>query len=118
MPKIRLKAGLPSGESNGLVHHAASFIDDPDALRLALVLLDTKAMVEDRDDGDTTALVRVRRIELISDTGDVRELQRIMLRANESRTGKAMLPFETEKAIDDVFADFAAEGRPADDDDK
>jgi hypothetical protein len=116
MARIRLKAGLPNGEANGLTHHASAFIDDPDTLRLALVLLDTKAMTEDRDDGDTTALARVRRIELITEAGDVAALQRIMLRANEARTGRAMLPFETEKAIDDLFADFAAEAHRDDDD--
>lgn len=118
MPRIRLKSGLPAGEANGLTHHAPSFLDDPDTLRLALVLLDTKAMTEDRDDGDTTALVRVRRIEIISSKDDVTALQRIMLRANEERTGKTMLPFDTEKAIDEVFSDFAAEGYKPDDDDK
>lgn len=116
MPKIKLKAGLPNGDANGLIHHANLFIDDPDAARLALCLVGTKSTTEDRDDGDITALVRVLRIELVTDKGDVTQLQRIMLRANEARTGKTMLPFDTEKAIQDVFADFAAE-QPSDDDD-
>lgn len=110
---IKLKAGLPNGEANGLLHHANLFIDDPDGMRLALCLLGTKSTTEDRDTAEVTALVRVLRIELVTDTGDIKELQRIMLRANEARTGRTMLPFDTEKAIDDVFADFA---RQPDDD--
>jgi hypothetical protein len=109
MANIRLKAGLPNGEANGLRDMADKFVDEPDDMKLALVLLDTKAVTEDRDAGDTTALARVRRIELITRTDDVKELQRIMLRANEERTGKAVLPFDTEKTIDALFADFAAE---------
>jgi hypothetical protein len=114
MSNIRLKAGLPNGEANGLRDVADQFIDNPDDMKLALVLLDTKAVTEDRDAGDTTALARVRRIEVISRPDDVKELQRIMLRANEERTGKAVLPFDTEKSIDAVFSQFADEA-PTDD---
>jgi hypothetical protein len=107
--KVKLRAGLPDGEANGLTVEAGQFAEDPDTLRVAVVLLGTKAITEDRDTHDVTATVRVRRVEVIKRGDDVTALQRIMLRAHEERTGKTVLPLEMEGAVEEVFATWSAQ---------
>jgi len=116
MTKLQLLAKLPAGDANGLLPHADEFIDDPGKLRLAVAVLKRKRRTDDDDDLDVTAVVRIVRIEIVARKDDVEALQRIMLRANEDATGQPVLPYETEKAIQDVFRDFVAE--PAKDDDE
>lgn len=113
MGRVKLKAGLPVGDANGLLHHADAFIDDPERLRVAVVVLDTKSTTEDRDIADITATVRVRRIEVITDPADVEKAQHIALAANEGRTGKSPLPGIDGQAAGDItigqlFADWAS----------
>lgn len=112
MTKVQLMAKLPPGEANGLAAHADEFIDDPGKLQLALAVLTRKRRVDDDDNLDVTAVIRIVRIEIVDRKDDVEALQRIMLRANEERTGQMVLPYETEKAIKDVFADFIADAVP------
>lgn len=112
MGRIKLKAGLPVGDANGLLHHADAFIDDPETLRVAVVVLDTKSTTEDRDIADITAMVRVRRIEVITDPGHVEQVQEIALAANEGRTGKTPIPGldsgdTGDLTIGQMFADWA-----------
>lgn len=111
MSKVKLKATLPVGEANGLMAFADQFIDEPSKLRVAVVVLDTKATTEDRDAGEVTATVRVRRIEVISDPTDIKTVQEIALSASEQRTGKTVLPFDTDEQastpIGQLFADWA-----------
>jgi hypothetical protein len=109
MTKVQLMAKLPVGDANGLAPHADEFIDDPGKMRLALAVITRKRRLDDDDDLEVTAIVRILRIEIIERPEDVQELQRIMLRANEERSGQPMLPYETEKAINEAFKDFVAE---------
>lgn len=116
MTKLQMLAKLPVGDANGLAPHADEFIDDPGKMRLALAVVKRKRRVDDDDDLDVTALVRIVRIELITRKDDIEALQRIMLRANEQRDGQPMLPYETEKAVNDAFRDFIAEVETTDHD--
>jgi hypothetical protein len=110
MPKVKLRAtSLPSGDGDGLTYHAPAFVNEPSELRLILALVDTRQIVRDVLDGEQTAIVRIRRIEVVADVEDRREVQRIMLRANERRKGGTVLPLDMEAEIESAFATFAAE---------
>ena len=116
MPKVKLRAtSLPSGDGDGLSYHAADFVNDPTSFRLILALVDTKQIVRDIIDGEQTAIVRIRRVEVVADVEDRREVQRIMLRANERRKGGTVLPLDMEAEIESVFATFAEAAEPDDD---
>ena len=113
MPKVKLRAtSLPSGDGDGLTYHAPAFCNDPGTLRLVLALVDTKQILLDVSDGEQTAIVRIRRIEVVADEEDRREVQRIMLRANERRKGGTVLPLDMEDEIESAFASFAEEVDP------
>lgn len=116
MTKIQLLAKLPTGDANGLLPHADEFIDDPGKLRLAIAVIKRKRRTDDDDDLNITAVVRILRIEIVQRPDDVEVIQRIMLRANEDATGQPVLPYETERAIHDVFRDFVAEVDTSNDD--
>lgn len=106
MPKIKLRAGLPVGDANGLTHHAPRIVESPKAYRVAIVVLKGKQNVDDFDDLDVTTILRMLRIELVTDKGDAEVLQRLMMRATEQRTGKAMLPFESEQDLESSFTEY------------
>lgn len=105
--KIKLAAGLPDGEANGLKAAVDLFLDDPAGARIGIVVFDTKGTAEDFDDGVVTATARVRRVEIITDTDDAQAAKRLMMRANEQRTGQTVLPLDLEADVDAVFASFA-----------
>jgi hypothetical protein len=104
--QVQLRAGLPQGEANGLKSATSEFVDKEDP-RLVLALVSPSKYVTDADTGEETVQLKVRRVELVVDGDDVEQLQRIMLRAHERRTGQTMLPFDTEQAIEQAFREFA-----------
>jgi hypothetical protein len=104
--QVQLRAGLPQGEANGLKTSAGEFADKEDP-RLVLALVSPSRYVTDADTGEQRVDLKIRRVELVIDGDDMNALQRIMLRAHERRTGQAMLPFDTEQAIEEVFRQWA-----------
>jgi hypothetical protein len=105
--QVQLRAGLPKGEANGLMGRAADFVTDEEP-RLVLALVSQSRLVTDTDSGDQSVQLKVRRVELILDGDDITQLQRIMVRAHERRSGQPVLPFDTEQAIEKVFQQYAA----------
>jgi hypothetical protein len=117
---VKLSGTLPPGEQNGLRDHAALFLDDPAELRLAIVVIDTRATTEDLVKGEVSATARIRRVELVvDDPADMKAIKRLMLRASERRAGNTVLPLDTEQEIDALFEAFtAADPGTGKDDDK
>lgn len=66
-----------------------------------MVILDTKQLTTDIDDGEVTPTGRILSIEPISGT-DADEARRLLRRAYEQRTGEGTLPLELERAIDSI----------------
>jgi hypothetical protein len=98
----KLASSLPKGEGNGLDAIARRLIDEPHEVHVAVVLLDCKKISTDTDTGDVEATARIRRIEPIE--GDDKDLAAKMLRrAMERRTGKAVLPFDVEEEMRGIF---------------
>ncbi len=109
MPAVKLRAtSLPAGDGDGLTYHAKLFVAEPHTQRLMLALVNTRQIVTDADDGEQTAVLRLRRVECILDPDDARELMRIMMRANERRKGGTVLPMQTED-IEAIFAEWSAD---------
>lgn len=113
MTTVRLSGKLPRGTHNGLAGEIAeAFEDDPKAVRVVVALMEVKSLTQDLDAADTIVTLRVRRIEAIGRDEDQRAMKRIMMRANEERSGQTVLPFDTENEIDAFFGQWATEPPP------
>lgn len=100
----KLSSSLPKGEPNGLNALARQLIDAPHAVHVVVALVDCKKLATDCDTGDVEPTARIRRIEAID--GDDKDLAAKMLRrALELRTGKAVLPFDLEEDLRSIFVD-------------
>jgi hypothetical protein len=113
--KAKLTTSLPSGESNGLPSIADQLVNDPFSTHIVIAVIDAPTSLTDHDAGTVTANVRFRRIEPIK--GDHERIAMMLRRALEERTGRAVLPFDLEEEISDVFAGLdpdTGEIRPTD----
>lgn len=98
---IRFSGAMPKGERNGLTSLAHSLSAEPETVRVAVVLLDAVKLTTDVGTGDVVPTIRIRAIEPISaHETDAAELQRLMRRAFERRTGQPELPLEMERELD------------------
>jgi hypothetical protein len=105
MPDVRGTALLPKGEANGLAAIAAELLREPRRLRAALVIYDCRRGTEDYDTADTVITVRIRRAEpLLPD--DLGEVEKLVRRALEARTGQQVLPLELEDEIAQLFREM------------
>lgn len=94
---MKLASKLPEGDRNGLPAIARDLINSPHDVHIVLALIDCKSIATDTDSGDVVPTARIRWIETI--TEDRPHLMRIIARAQEVRTGKAVLPMEMEDEI-------------------
>jgi hypothetical protein len=101
----RLVGNLPKGEGNGLDALARKLIDSPRDIHVVIALVDCKKIATDTDSGEVEPTARIRRIEAIQD--EDRDIAAKMLRrALERRTGKAVLPFDLEEDIRAAFGNI------------
>jgi len=109
MTEVSPKLGgrLPVGDGNGMIDMGYELASNPSKIRAAVILFDCSDVTEKTDSGDRTVKVRVRRIEVIRNPEDFGQMQRLLLREFERRTGKAVLPFELEKDVELAFAEIA-----------
>jgi hypothetical protein len=98
----KLASSLPGGDANGLLAIARELVDSPHTVHVALCLVDCKKTTTDNDTGEIVPTARVRRIEVISGD-DMALAQKMLRRALEGRTGKAVLPFDLEEDIRSAF---------------
>lgn len=97
----KLAARLPKGDANGLTSIDRPLIDDPHRIHVVIALVDCKSLATDVDSGDVEPTVRIRRVEVIDE--DKGQAERMMRRALEKRTGKAVLPFDLEEDLRAAF---------------
>lgn len=91
----KLASKLPKGEADGLAALSRELIDNPQAVHVVVALVDCQKVTTDMDSGDVEPTARIRRIEWIQDDREV--VGKILRRAMERRTGKAVLPFDLEE---------------------
>ena len=96
----KLASKLPKGEADGLAALSRELIDNPQAVHVVVALVDCQKVTTDMDSGDVEPTARIRRIECQDDREVV---GKILRRAMEKRTGKAVLPFDLEEDMRAVF---------------
>ncbi|QDQ97958.1 hypothetical protein [Tomitella fengzijianii] len=100
----KFSSSLPADRSfNGMHAIAEDMTSEPRAMHYAIVAFDTKDIRLNTDTDEATATARIRRIEPIERHDDRREVQRILRRAYEDRTGETVLPYDLENELHDAF---------------
>src|SRR5215472_18600015 len=108
--EVKTNAIMPKGDTNGLSAIAADLVREakgeaPPRLRAVICLVDARRATVDKDTGDWSVTVRVRRAEVLLQ-GDQPEAEKLIRRALEARTGQAVLSLELERDLEAAFADF------------
>lgn len=106
----KMLATLPSGDGNGLTAIIHDMIANPEEFRVAICIVDCKGVNYDTDSGDRIPTVRVRRIEAITDRGDMDVADTLMRRAMQRRSlggEQEELPFDIEADLEKAFGDKA-----------
>lgn len=117
VPKVKLSSRLPDGEHNGLLalHKRLAGATAPDML-VCVAFLDRVKDEHLDDTGEDVPVMRVRRIEALSDAEDANAVANLLLREFERRSGKAVLPLELEndlRAIVDAGIEPEEPGEPS-----
>lgn len=107
MTGLALSGRLPRGDANGLAAIVHQLVDDPGNVHVLVVLADCVKVTRLVESGDTVPMVRVRRVEAITDSADRASLRRLLMREFERRTGQPVLPLDLEN---DVRAAFDEDG--------
>lgn len=106
---MKLSSALPGKEDldkNGLTTVARIFVERPDSMVVAVVVLSTKKLTTDLDDGSIVPTVAVRYVEPIRSAADLGVVRQVIDRAYADRTGQEALPLELTEALpldDDLF---------------
>lgn len=100
---IKLIPKLPAGDGNGLVAILPELITDEPQHFVAIVLIDAKEVLLDKEARTRTARVRIRRIEVVLRPDDQKVVRRIMERSLNQRMGTEQLPYDLEVEISDAF---------------
>lgn len=114
---VKLSAGLPADDRNGMPAIASSLIETPDDVHVAVLLVRTKEIRTNPRTGAVVPTAEILAAEAFTGaTADAETLHRLLRRQHERRTGKTELPLELEEAIDALrLADDEAEEEPEDD---
>ena len=102
----KLSSALPKGDANGLGPLARHLIEDPACGRIIIAVVDCKSITTDMDSGDIQPTARIRHVEWVQQDEDV--VRRLLTRAMEERTGKAVLPFVLEEDLRVTFSHIDA----------
>lgn len=107
---VRLTARLPAGDSNGLRGWARLLVQQPRQVRVAVVALDTARVIDDIDSDTDTAVVRLLRVEMLTDD-DALAAQQLMIAAATKRGGDTLADpadFEAWAGVDPESDDDAS----------
>lgn len=102
---VKLNARLPVGERNGLDALGAQVTHHPTGHFVLIAICDVSELmtkVESGETTDTTAKLRIRRIEALG-REDLAAGENLLRRALEHRTGQEMLPEDVEVEITRAF---------------
>lgn len=107
---MKLTASLPKADDdymrNGLASHAADVVRHPDERRIAIVVLSTAKLIDNRATHSVEPVMAIDRIELVRPR-DAAEAERILTRALEERTRPNTLPLFVLDDIKEAFAEGA-----------
>ncbi|MCB2412371.1 hypothetical protein LGT39_05850 [Demequina sp. TTPB684] len=109
---MKLAATLPKADDdymrNGLAVHAADVVRHPDERRIAIVVLSTAKLIDNRASHSVEPVMAIDRIELVRprDAGDA---ERLLTRALEERTSPNTLPLFIRDDVKEAFAEGAVQ---------
>lgn len=98
----KLKSGLSKGQGDGLSAVARLALRAPRRRQMAIVICDCSQITVDTETQTQEATIRVIRLEKIA-PDDVKEAERLYLRAIEAREGRQMLPLDLQASLEEVF---------------
>ena len=98
----KLVSGLSKGQGDGLASLARLALRAPRRRRLASAVLDCSKITVDTETQAREATMRVIRLEPVA-PDDVREVERLYMRAIEAREGRQMLPLDLESQLEAVY---------------
>lgn len=98
----KLKSGLSKGQGDGLSAVARLALRSPRRRQMAIVICDCSQITVDTETQAKEATIRVIRLEKIA-PDDVKEAERLYLRAIEAREGWQMLPLDLQAALEESF---------------
>ncbi|MDG3012403.1 hypothetical protein G4X40_19875 [Rhodococcus sp. D2-41] len=78
-------------------------------MHVAVIVFDVASTKVDTDTGDAIPTIRVRRVEPIGRSDDRKQLERLVMRAFEERTGTTVLPLELEDELRAAFGNDSTE---------
>jgi hypothetical protein len=106
---MKLAGRLPKDDMNGLDARLKQFLDEPDTIQVALVMLKTSKVTKDVDAGGSLEpTLKILRVEAILPE-DAKDAKKMLRRALEKRLGVTVLPLELEDEISAVFDDAATD---------
>lgn len=106
---VSVSGRLPDGDGNGLTAIVSDLVRDPKKKHLCIAIVDGKKVTTDADTGETVPTARIRRIEVIQDTDDMKLAENLIRRTLDRRTGREALPYSLEEEIMGVFEGFEEE---------
>lgn len=90
-PRVTLSGSMPPDALNGLLHHHADLLANPQRLRVVVTLMDVQGDGANYDRGERWPICRSRQIEVITDPGDAKTVAEVLARAMADRTGSSQL---------------------------
>jgi hypothetical protein len=95
---VTVRAKLPKGDTNGLAHLEGSLATDPDAVLVVVGLLRADTIEERPHDEDDPRCVKTVLLHLEAMNGvDGEKVDKLLRKVYEQRTGKIVLPFESDE---------------------
>lgn len=104
MGNVKLGGRLPMHpDLNGMDDLSGHFVGNTEDLVPVVAVLSTRKVENNLETGTVIPTVGIKRIEPILNAEDKEMIDRIVQRAFERRTGKAVLPLELEDELRGVF---------------
>ena len=98
----KLTNGLSKGTGDGLAAVARLALRNPRRRHLAIVVVDCSKITTDVETRLEEPTIRVLRLEPVA-PDDVREVERLYVRAIEAREGRQMLPIDLDSQLEAVY---------------
>ncbi|WNM27528.1 hypothetical protein RN607_00580 [Demequina capsici] len=95
-------------ERNGLAAHASDVVNHPDERRIAIVVLSTAQLIDNREKRTVDPVMAIDRIELVRPV-DAHTAERLLRDALQHRTHRDTLPLFISDNIEAAFADGAVD---------
>jgi hypothetical protein len=109
---MKLATSLPKADDeylrNGLAGHAADVVRHPDERRIAIVVLSTAKLIDNRATHSVEPVMAIDRIELVRPR-DAATAERLLTSALEERTKPNTLPLFIRDDVKEAFAEGAVD---------